>query len=77
MRLNLKKTKSIVIIRSRTIAPGYGDLTLGGAELEKIKSLRILGVNIDSKLTSEAHLLKAVSKAGWSLGVVLNYPIIY
>ena len=43
MRLNSKKTKSMVGSWSRTIAPGYGDLTLGGAELE-VKSLGILEV---------------------------------
>ena len=53
MRLNPKKTESIVINRSRTSAPGYGELTLGGAELEEVKSLRILGVTFDPKLTFE------------------------
>ena len=31
---------------SRTIAPGYGDLTIGGAELEQLKSLSILAVTL-------------------------------
>ena len=39
MRLNPRKTKSMVVSRSRTNAHGYGDLTLGSAELEEIKSL--------------------------------------
>ena len=43
MRLNPKNTTAMVISRSRIIASGYGDLTLGGAELEKVKSLHILG----------------------------------
>ena len=34
MKLNTKKKKSMVVIRSRTIALGYGDLTLGDAEPE-------------------------------------------
>ena len=37
MRLNPKKTNSMLVGRSQTIAPGYGDLPLGGAELEKLK----------------------------------------
>ena len=41
---NPKQMKSKVISRPRTYAPGYGDLTLGSTELEKIKSLRIHGV---------------------------------
>ena len=58
MRLNSKKTKSMVVSRSRNIASGYHDLTLGGAELQELKSLHILGVTLDSKLTFETHLLK-------------------
>ena len=60
----------MVVSRSRTIAPGYGDLTLGGAELEEVKSLRILGVTLDSKLSNEIHLREVVSKATKCLGVV-------
>ena len=56
MRFNPKKTKSTVVSRPQTIASSYGDLTLGGAELEELKSLRILGGNLDSKLTIN-HLL--------------------
>ena len=72
MRLNPKKMKSIVASRFRTNAHGYGDLTLGGAELEKIKSLRILMVTfeLDIKLTFETHLREVESKATISLGVV-------
>ena len=36
MRLNARKTKSMVISRSRTNNSGYGDLTRYGEELEKI-----------------------------------------
>ena len=46
----------MVVSRSQIIANGYGDLTLGGAELEELKSLRILGVTLDSKLPFEIHL---------------------
>ena len=55
---------------SRTIAPRDDDLTLGGAELEEVMILRILGITLDSKLTFETHLLEVVSKAAGSLGVV-------
>ena len=70
MRLNPKKTKSMVVSRFRTIAPSYGALTLGGTELEDEKSLRILVVTLDSKMTSETHLWKVVSRAARSLGIV-------
>ena len=44
LMLNPKKTKSIVVNRSQTIAPNYGGLTLGGAKLGEVKGLRTLGV---------------------------------
>ena len=56
-----------MISRARTNAPGYGDLRLGGAELEEVKSLSILGVTLDSKLKFEAHLCEFVSKTTRSL----------
>ena len=61
MRLNPK---------SCTCVPGYGDFTLGGTELQKLKSLRILGVTFDCKLTFETYLREFVSKTAGSLCVV-------
>ena len=46
MRLSPKKIKSIVVCLSRIIATGYGDLTLGGTELEEVKSLHVFGVTL-------------------------------
>ena len=60
----------MVVNRSRIITPGYGDLTLGGDELEELKSLGILGLNLDSKLTFKIHLREVVPKAASSLGSV-------
>ena len=60
----------MVVNRSQTSAPGYGDLNLGGEELEEVKYLRILGATFDSKLTFEAHLREVVSKATRDLYVV-------
>ena len=70
MRLNPEKTESMVFSPSRTSAPGYGDLTLGGAELEEKQSLRIRGVIFDSKLTIKMNLRELVSLAVGDLGVV-------
>ena len=56
--------------RSQTYASCSDDLTLGSEELEEVKSLRILGVSFDSKLTFETHLCEVVSKAARSLAVV-------
>ena len=60
----------MVVSRSRTSAPGYGDLTLGGAELEEVKSLLILRVTFDPKLKFEMHFREVVSKTARNLGVV-------
>ena len=69
VRLNHKKTKCMVVIRSWTYAPSYSDFTLGGTELEEAKSVRTLGITFDSKLTFETHLREVVSKAAGSLDV--------
>ena len=47
IRLYPKKMKSMLACRSRNRAPGCGDLTLGRAEFEELKNLRILGVTLD------------------------------
>ena len=47
LKWNPKKTKSTAYSRSRTIAPGYGDLTVDSTEVEELKSIRILGVTLD------------------------------
>ena len=60
----------MVLSRSRIYALSCGDLTVGGAELEEVKGLRILGVTVDSKLTFETHLREVVSKAAKSLSIV-------
>ena len=70
MRLNSRKTKSMVVSRCHTYAPGYGDLTLGGEKLGEVKCLHILEVIFDSKLTFEPHLREIGSKAAGSLVVV-------
>ena len=77
MRLNPKKTKSMAVSRFRTIAPGHGDLTIAGDELEEVKGLRILGVILNSKLVFETYLLEVVSTAARSLRVVRRAGMIF
>ena len=79
MRFNPKNIKFMAVSRSRTIAPVYGDLTIGGAELEEVKGLRILGVTRDSKLTFAIHMREVVSKAArswtmWQSGKLPDCP---
>ena len=70
IRLSPKKAESMVISRTRTSAPGYGDLTLGSAEIGEVRCLRILEVTFNYKFTFETHLRVAVSKAARILSVV-------
>ena len=70
MRLNPKKTKFMVVSRSWISASGYGELILSSAELEEVKSLRILGITFVSKSTFVTHLREVVSKAARYLGVI-------
>ena len=67
MKLNSKNTKFVVGSRTQTIAPDYGDLTLGVAMLEEVKSLHILEISLHSKLTFETLLWEVVSKLTRSL----------
>ena len=59
----------MVVSPSWTYAPCHGDLTLGSAELEEAKSLHILGVTLNSKLTFKTHLSEVMSKEARRLGV--------
>ena len=51
----------MVVSRSRIVALDCSDLILGGAGLERLKSLRTVGISLYSKL--ETHLRNVVSKA--------------
>ena len=67
MRLSPKKTKSMVVSRSRTHASDHGDLTLSSAELEKVKICVFLKVPM-TKLSLQTRLREVVSKAAMRLG---------
>ena len=57
MLLNQKKSKGLVVSRSRTVYPPHGDLGLAGVSILSSPSLDILGVRFDCKLTFESHVL--------------------
>ena len=61
---------TLEVLSLRDLWPRVWYLTLGSAELEEIKSLRILGVTFDTKLKFDTHLREVVSKAARSLAVV-------
>ena len=71
MKLNVSKTKTIIVSRSLTMHPLSPPLTTGGAVLKESDDLVILGVTFDSKMTFEKHL-RSVSRAKtWYLEEVL------
>ena len=70
MQLNIQKSKSMIVSRSRTIRPSFPVLLLHGVALEESTSLRILGVTLDPKLTFECHLREVSRSAFSKLGIM-------
>ena len=62
MKLNASKTKTMIVLRSRTMHPQSTPLTIGGTVLEESDDLVILGVTFNSNMTFEKHL-RMVSRA--------------
>ena len=56
MKLNVSKTKTMMVSISRTVHPQSLALTIGGTVLKESNDLVILGVTFDSKMTFEKHL---------------------
>ena len=49
MNLNASKTKTMIVLRSRTMHPQSPPLTIGGTVLKESDDLVILGVTFDSR----------------------------
>ena len=68
MRLNAKKTNSIIISRSRTLFPPHPDLYILDDRLQNVEFLKLLGVTLDPQLTFEKthsiHLVVYCTKIG-------------
>ena len=62
MKLNVSKTKTLIVSRSRTMHPQSPSSTIGGTVLKESDDLVILGATFDSKVTFEKHLC-SVSRA--------------
>jgi len=70
MSLNVGKTKTMTVSRSRTVLPRFPILTLNGVELEEQSELLILGVTLDSKLTFERHVRSIASSVSQRIGIM-------
>jgi hypothetical protein len=70
MLFNAGKTKSMVVSRSRTVAPSFPDLQLGGVVVENVSEVSILGVIFDRKLTFESHVRSVASRSSQKIGLM-------
>ena len=72
--MNLSKTKTMIVSRSRIMHPQSPALTVGGTVLKESVDLVILGVTFYSKITFEKHLrcFQSSFSAAWYLEEVLG-----
>ena len=70
MKLNVSKTKTMIVSRSRTIHPQSPPLTIGGNVLKESDDLVISGVTFDSKMTFGKHLRLVSRTASQRLGIL-------
>ena len=70
LSLNASKCKSMSVTLKRN--PVQYAYTVPGTVLEKLDSMRDLGVILDSKLTFSAHVDSVVSKSCRALGVLMR-----
>ena len=70
--MNISKTKTMIVSRSRTMYPQSPPLTIGGTVLKESDDIVILGVTFDSKITFEKHLRSVSRAASERLGILRN-----
>ena len=70
MLINCSKTFGMVISRSRTALPLFSDLVVGDSVVSMVDHLRILGVEVDSKLTFEGHVRSVAASASRRVGIL-------
>ena len=70
MKLNVSKTKTMIVSRSHTMHPQSPPLTIGGTVPKESDDLVIFGVTFDSKITFEKHLLSVSIAASQRLCIL-------
>ena len=70
MKLNARKTKTMIVSRSHTVHPQLTILTLDGIVLKESADLVILEVTFDTNMTFEKHLRSVSSAAAQRLGIM-------
>ena len=61
--MNPRKTRRMLISRSRTVEPLFPVLVVDGTVVEKVSELKILGVILDSKLAFEKQVRAIAASA--------------
>lgn len=72
-RMSLNVSKCSVISFSRKHAPFHFGYFLAGTQLERVSTVKDLGILLDSKMTFKDHVAYAVSKASSQLGFLFRY----
>ena len=72
MKLNQRKSKSLLVSRSRSELPPHPLLYADGDQIQKERHMKVLCVVLDSKLTYEEHLRQVASRARQKTGMVLR-----
>ena len=70
MKLNVSKTKIMIVSRPRKIHPQSPPLTIGGTVLKESDDLVILGVTFDYMMTFEKHHCSVSRAASLRLGIL-------
>ena len=70
MKLNSRKSKTMIVSRSCTMHPQSPALTIGGTVLKESDNLVILGVTFDSRMTFHKHLRSVSRAASQRLGIL-------
>ena len=70
MKLNVSKTKTMIVSRSHTMLCQSSPLTIGRTVVKESDDLVILGVTFDSKMTFEKHHRSVSRAASQLLGIL-------
>ena len=70
MKLNAKKTQSMIVSRSRTPDPPHPDLLIDNDPVSTCTSFKLLGVMLDSKFTFEKHIRSVSSSIAQKIGIL-------